>query len=193
MMIEKSQLSSGALALGLVAAMVTAGCSPSGQEGEAAETNEGFVKVVNVEVEWIAPADFTTYIRLTGEIEALNDVEVSAEETGVIERFLAEKGDFVQAGAPIAKIRASVLGAMVAEAEASSKLADERFERQRQLWEDEQMGSEIAVTPFQVENGTIALPTAPGLGIDLDEAALARHPYRAFPARRLRHPGQEGP
>jgi RND family efflux transporter MFP subunit len=142
--IENSQLSSAGLALGLVAAIVTAGCSPSGQEGEAAETNEAFVKVVNVEVESIAPADFATYIRLTGEIAALNDVDVSAEETGVIERFMAEKGDFVQAGTPIAKIRASVLGAMVAEAEAGSKLADERFERQRQLWEDEQMGSEIA-------------------------------------------------
>ena len=76
-----------------------------------------------MEVEVIAPRDFTTYIRLTGEIEAYNDVAVSAEETGVIERFFAEKGEFVRAGAPIAKIRDDVLRAMVGEAEAASQLA----------------------------------------------------------------------
>jgi L-alanine-DL-glutamate epimerase-like enolase superfamily enzyme len=36
-----------------------------------------------------------------------------------------------------------------------------------------------------VEDGFIALPTAPGLGIDLDEEALARFPYREFPAWEL--------
>ena len=38
----------------------------------------------------------------------------------------------------------------------------------------EARGREIARPPFAVEDGYIALPTAPGLGIDLDEAALAR-------------------
>jgi galactonate dehydratase len=57
----------------------------------------------------------------------------------------------------------------------------------------ESLGREVARTPFQVEKGYIALPTAPGLGIDLDEEALARHPYRAFPMRHLREPHEEGP
>ena len=55
----------------------------------------------------------------------------------------------------------------------------------------EAMGNELALTPFKVENSYIELPTAPGLGIDLDEVALARHPYREFPTRRLRHPADE--
>jgi len=38
----------------------------------------------------------------------------------------------------------------------------------------EARGRELACTPFEVSNGYIALPTAPGLGIELDEAALAR-------------------
>ena len=38
---------------------------------------------------------------------------------------------------------------------------------------------------------TIALPTAPGLGIDLDEDALARHPYREAPLAPLRQPADE--
>ncbi|HRW05687.1 MAG TPA: mandelate racemase/muconate lactonizing enzyme family protein [Caldilineaceae bacterium] len=55
----------------------------------------------------------------------------------------------------------------------------------------EAVGAEIANPPFQVENSYITLPTTPGLGIDLDEAALARYPYREFNLRSLRGPEQE--
>jgi galactonate dehydratase len=55
----------------------------------------------------------------------------------------------------------------------------------------EDVGRAIARTPFAVEQSYIALPTTPGLGIDLDEDALARHPYREAPARRLRRPEDE--
>lgn len=35
-------------------------------------------------------------------------------------------------------------------------------------------------------NSYIELPTAPGLGIDIDEEKLAQHPYKPFPARAIR-------
>jgi galactonate dehydratase len=54
-------------------------------------------------------------------------------------------------------------------------------------------GDEISVDPIGVEGGYIPLPTLPGLGLDLDEEAMARHPYRSFPKRRLRRYHQEGP
>ena len=38
----------------------------------------------------------------------------------------------------------------------------------------EPFANEIARNPLQVENGAIALPTAPGIGLDLNEEALAR-------------------
>ena len=47
----------------------------------------------------------------------------------------------------------------------------------------EALGNEIAVNPFRVVDGYIEVPTAPGLGIELDEAALGRHPYRELPIR----------
>jgi galactonate dehydratase len=47
-------------------------------------------------------------------------------------------------------------------------------------------GDEIARAPFVVEDGSIALPTAPGLGVDLDEGALARYPHRQLPPRPVR-------
>jgi L-alanine-DL-glutamate epimerase-like enolase superfamily enzyme len=47
--------------------------------------------------------------------------------------------------------------------------------------------------PFRVKDSYIELPTGPGLGVDLDERALARHPYAALPARALRQYSDEGP
>jgi len=49
----------------------------------------------------------------------------------------------------------------------------------------------IARRPLRVEGSHIALPTDPGLGIDLDEDALARHPYREPSPRGLRRPEDE--
>jgi galactonate dehydratase len=52
--------------------------------------------------------------------------------------------------------------------------------------------NQIARNPLRVEQGAIALPDAPGLGVELDEVALERFPYR--PAkRRLLHPREERP
>jgi galactonate dehydratase len=55
----------------------------------------------------------------------------------------------------------------------------------------EAMGREIARTPFEVHDSYITLPTAPGLGIDLDEAALARHPLQGRRPRHIRQFNEE--
>ncbi|RMF87226.1 MAG: galactonate dehydratase [Nitrospinota bacterium] len=57
----------------------------------------------------------------------------------------------------------------------------------------ESFGQAITPTPFVVHNSYIQLPEAPGLGIEVDEAALASHPYRPFPPRAIREYHQEGP
>lgn len=54
-------------------------------------------------------------------------------------------------------------------------------------------GDEISVSPIQVVDGYIALPTGPGLGLELNEEALSRNPYRQFPMRPLRRVYEEGP
>jgi galactonate dehydratase len=55
----------------------------------------------------------------------------------------------------------------------------------------EEKGLEIATPGFTVQNSHIELPTAPGLGIDLDEDALAANPYQQRPDRNLRQPEDE--
>lgn len=55
----------------------------------------------------------------------------------------------------------------------------------------EPLGQGIAATPFEVVDSHIALPDGPGLGIELDEDALARYPYEPFLGRLIRHPADE--
>jgi galactonate dehydratase len=57
----------------------------------------------------------------------------------------------------------------------------------------EPFGEEIAKEPFEVENGYIDLPDDPGLGIELDEDALERHPSRRVPPRDIREYHEGGP
>ena len=49
----------------------------------------------------------------------------------------------------------------------------------------EPWGREAATAPFEVVDSHIALPTAPGLGIDLDEDVLKAHPAHEFPVRTI--------
>jgi galactonate dehydratase len=55
----------------------------------------------------------------------------------------------------------------------------------------EDRGREFARTPFDVTNGYIPLPTTPGLGIELDEAALRRYPLGERRPRRIRQYNEE--
>ena len=57
----------------------------------------------------------------------------------------------------------------------------------------EELGRDIAKIPFEVKDGYIQIPDAPGLGIDLDEERLAAYPYKPFPPRSLAQIWDEGP
>ncbi len=49
----------------------------------------------------------------------------------------------------------------------------------------ESLSNDIAENPFSVDNGYIALPNNPGLGIQLKEDALSHYTYKEFPKRRI--------
>ncbi len=128
--------------------VLAGGCAQA--EGDAdteAAIRQGPVPVartINVEVVHVTATPFTDYIRITGQAEAYRDVTISAEETGVIVEYLVEKGQRVSKGQVIAKMDTRVMDAQVAEARGNASLAGEQFERQRRLWEDEGIGSEIS-------------------------------------------------
>ena len=131
-----------AAALAVGAGATVAGCG--GPEANATEEPSAYVKIVNVETMTARPRSFAATVRITGEAEPETDVTVSAEESGVLERFVAARGARVGRGAAIARIDDAVLSAQVEEARAMAELAQDRYVRQRRLWEDEHIGSEIA-------------------------------------------------
>ena len=56
-----------------------------------------------------------------------------------------------------------------------------------------EFGETICANQMKPKNGYIELPTAPGLGIEIDEDALKRVPAKPYTLRKLRHPADEGP
>ena len=136
--------------------VVAAACTNSEGAAPASQDDSTGVRVVNVEVTSLAPTTFTDYLRVTGEAAALHDVTLSAEEMGQVARFLVEKGAHVREGQVIAELDAGVLEAQLAEARAAAELAQEQYERQRSLWEDQHIGSEIAFLQARSQARTAA-------------------------------------
>jgi membrane fusion protein, multidrug efflux system len=127
----------------LAVAVAVVGCG-SGVGGEEVPADSGAPqRVVNIEVLEVVTESFEDVIGITGTVEAERDITIAAEETGVVRQIMAEKGRYIRAGQPIARIDDRVLRAQHDQAQAESALANETFQRQRRLWEDEQIGSEM--------------------------------------------------
>jgi len=124
-------------------AMAACGTAEADSAEDAAAT-EGYVRVINVEVARVEPQPFAEEIRLTSVAMANQDVQVAAEESGVIRELFVDRGDRVREGDPIAKIDDRVLQAQVDQARAQSELARQTWDRRRRLWEEDRVGSEIA-------------------------------------------------
>ncbi len=152
-----------ARSVAILLAAAVAACAPAaGDDGDPEQqppAEEAGVRIVNVEVTSVSLGEFADFIRVTGEVEAFHDVTVAAEESGRIEAFLAEKGQRVERGQPIARLDDDLLAAQVDEARASAELAREQYERQRQLWIDEKIGTEIAYlqAKYQAEQAAARL------------------------------------
>lgn len=133
----------GAGLAALVAAMSTglAGCA--GSAGGPPD-DSAFERVVNVETVRVEPRNVDLTIRLVGAVEAMQDVTVSAEETGVIRRVLRDRGARVRAGEPILRMDDVVLRAQLRSAAADAQLAQEMWERRKRLYEEDGIGSEAS-------------------------------------------------
>lgn len=57
----------------------------------------------------------------------------------------------------------------------------------------EEFGRKLCPDALRPVDGYIALPEGPGLGIEVDEAAVRAHPGKPFPQRTFRLPAEEGP
>ena len=132
-------------ALGVALALGVAACGDAQADGtEDEQASAEFARVINVETSEVVPQAFVEQIRLTGVAWANQDVQVSAEESGVVRELLVEKGQSVQEGQPLVRIDDAVLRAQVAQARAQAELAAQTWERRKRLYEEDQVGSELA-------------------------------------------------
>jgi len=133
---------------GLLTLVVGAGaCGGDVEAGGASDVGvlvEGTSRVINVEISTVVTRDFVERISLTGTVVAGQDVTLSAQESGVIRRVVVEKGTTVTAGQPLLEVDDAVLRSQVEEATAQASLATETWVRRKRLYEDDQVGSELA-------------------------------------------------
>ena len=138
------------LKAGLLTLLIGAGAcggdveAGGGTNSEAGVLVEGASRVINVEISTVETRDFVERISLTGTVVAGQDVTLSAQESGVIRRVVVEKGATVTAGQPLLEIDDAVLRSQVAEATAQASLANETWTRRKRLYEEDQVGSELA-------------------------------------------------
>lgn len=131
----------GTMALALTVSV--AGCGNA--QADAEDTSDAaFARVINVETRALETQPFTEEIRLTASVTANQDVQVAAQESGAIQSILVDKGTHVSKGQGIAKIDDAILSAQVDQARAQADLAQQTWDRRKRLYEEDQVGSEIA-------------------------------------------------
>ncbi|MFV1979585.1 MAG: efflux RND transporter periplasmic adaptor subunit [Rhodothermia bacterium] len=118
-----------------VTAGFVSGCADSDGGNGSEETTPSRGRVVRVQTSVATPQTFEERIQLTGTVEAVNDITISAEAGGRV-AYVAVLGTTVRAGTVVAKFDDRVLKSRAAAAEAEYKLADDTFRRQEALFAD---------------------------------------------------------
>jgi RND family efflux transporter MFP subunit len=122
----------------------------------------------------VTSVDFDSRLSLTGTVRSQRSSVVAAEVAGLVAQLAAREGDFVQRGAPLARLRQTTLEieltareAELAEAEARLDLATQNLDRARDLFES-------GVTSRQDLDAAESESTAWRGRIDRLEAEIAR-------------------
>jgi membrane fusion protein, multidrug efflux system len=131
------------LFVALAAAVVVTGCGRAGAEEDGSRAEER-LRTINVEVAEVQPRSFSHVVRIIGTVAAERDVVISAEEGGTVREVLVRQGERVRPGQPLVRLDAGVLRAQLEQAVSQADLAEETWARQRRLWEEEQVGTEMA-------------------------------------------------
>lgn len=112
------------------------------------ETELGAVKVVatvksrEVGVIDLAPRKFDYYVQTQGNVEAIDNIMVSAKTMGVLSAVYAREGEVVRKGQVLGQIDNSVIVSNINELKSSIDLANTVYERQKNLW-DQKIGTEV--------------------------------------------------
>ena len=99
-------------------------------------------EIVKVKVTELQNDTFEHFVEVTGNVEALDDVEVSPETIGIIDEVFVKEGQTVKKGAVLAKLNTDILERSMDEVMVQLDLANLNYERQNNLWK-QNIGSEM--------------------------------------------------
>ena len=95
------------------------------------------VQPVDVRIEILKPAHLVDGLEVAGTVKALEDVNISPEEGGVIEKWVSKKGQHVKNGDLIVLLKDDVIKASCDAAEAQYKMAELALEKQREVYQQQ--------------------------------------------------------
>lgn len=117
--------------------VVSAACSREAQPGgPAAGGRGGPPRVIAVEVAAARTDSVVDALRATGQIEAVQSIELRPEVDGRLVEIMVREGSLIRDGQPLFKVDDAELSAQVARAEAERDLAVQARTRTRQLLAD---------------------------------------------------------
>lgn len=117
--------------LSLSVLIFSAACS----ETDGSETEEEQLGAA-VRVQNLSAKNFTDYINVVGVVKSIDNANLAYQEGGIIEKFLKDKGDFVQKGEVILEIDNESIKASLDAAKAQYDLAQMTFEMQEKVYKD---------------------------------------------------------
>jgi membrane fusion protein (multidrug efflux system) len=95
------------------------------------------VQPVDVRIEVLEPARRVDAFEVAGTVKALEDVNMSPEEGGVVKSWVARKGQDVNKGDLVVVLKDEVIKASCDAAEAQYKMAELALEKQREVFEQQ--------------------------------------------------------
>ena len=85
---------------------------------------------------------FNHYVELQGSVETKQNLVVTSEMGGILQRVYVKEGDKVSKGQLLAKVDDGGMSQQLAQMQVQADLAKTTFDRQKRLW-DQKIGSEI--------------------------------------------------
>lgn len=143
--------------------------------------------VIPVEAQKPTRGDISEYLDTVARVEAEKRVEVASKGTGICLEVLAEEGDTVKKGQPLAELDKKDLEAQLRQTELKVRQARSDLERSKKAYEYGFLsGMEYENAKFALENAEAALQTQQ---IQLENATI-RAPIDGVITRRSIHEGQ---
>lgn len=168
------------VALSLLLLIAYFGCGNNSHSNPNNKNNDEVV--VPVEIAEIIEGDISAYFTGTATIEAEEETGVVAKVGGVVEKLLAEEGDYVKAGQVLAKLDDEKISVQLEQAKANLNKLENNYERNKDLHEKQLISTEVfQQVRYEYEHQQAVYDLAK---LDLDYTAI-RTPISGIVSKRL--------